>query len=152
MTQCTIFRLRSRADDEMINNHLIHMANLQKSPLSRCIIFTWKKNRPPPVSRNMWTLPYETSGFQIWNSDNIILQNNHFSAFDPDGLLFAREISGLSLINNTFKVDTTGLYYNISTKIFNLNQDIPHNMQIVNATKMINNYFLNNSVDPAKPG
>ena len=56
---------------------------------------------------------YETAGFQITESKNIIISESIFSGFDPKGLIHIKESSSISFTDNMINVDISNLYYDV---------------------------------------
>eukprot|EP01084_Bolivina_argentea_P309866 536024_1 len=71
----------------------------------------------------VWNAAFESDEYienfysqsQIGYSSNVIIRNSKFSGFNVMGFLLCRYSTNVSLINNTFNIDTSDLYYNIST-------------------------------------
>ena len=48
---------------------------------------------------------YETAGFEIWSSNNIIISHTVFSGFDPRGLIYIQESSSILFEDNTMNAE-----------------------------------------------
>eukprot|EP01084_Bolivina_argentea_P281231 481144_1 len=88
---------------------------------------------------------YWTQGILISESNNVVLTGNRISGYDPKGLVLVHDSSNISLINNTFNIDSTHLFYNISvSNIAFMHPWSPLTIQGSSETKIIANEFIEN--------
>eukprot|EP01084_Bolivina_argentea_P136517 240423_1 len=95
---------------------------------------------------------YKTSGVQILNSQFINVFNNVFKSYDPQGLLYITNTENISLANNTFNVNTSQLFYNISAQNigFKIGFSPLTMLSNINA-RVVSNYFGENTLEPTTP-
>eukprot|EP01084_Bolivina_argentea_P237872 399664_1 len=95
---------------------------------------------------------YSFQGMEIVDSNDILLVGNSFSGFSPRGLLYIRQCSNVALTNNTFNINTTQLYYNISSN--NIYFEPPYSPVTIawsENTNIIRNLFDDNKIDSTVP-
>ena len=90
-----------------------------------------------------------TVGVQMWDSECIILRNNRILGFDPHGLVMLVYSNNITVYQNTFNIDASGLFYNISDRFLEFIYGWAPLMYYGSSYVMtLSNMFMDNKVDP----
>eukprot|EP01083_Nonionella_stella_P098536 277138_1 len=103
------------------------------------------------VQSDEYLKEYATPSLTIWDSSDITIINNTLSAFNDDGLLLVRYAGNVTLMRNTFNVDTTGLfddYYVAPEHLIFGRSRAPVVIRYSSNIRVMHNIFDRNEVDP----
>eukprot|EP01083_Nonionella_stella_P046425 124337_1 len=84
-----------------------------------------------------------TTPIQIMSSNQVSFYDNKISTYDPDGLLLFISNAQVSLVRNTFEINSSFLYYNVTQSFL----DSPLQFSNTEDTTLIQNYFEENTID-----
>eukprot|EP01084_Bolivina_argentea_P159320 277480_1 len=102
-----------------------------------------------PISTDQYSLNTPGQGIKIFQSSNIVLNNNTISAFDPNGLLMYQMSTNITTSHNTFDINAQELYYNVSSdELYFVETYCPVLYNLCSNSTTINNRFQQNSIAP----